>query len=65
MTIRSISSRVNSNYQVTIPKLIREHLHLKCGDSMIFEILSDNTVILESMMSEWDSVEDNQAYKDL
>ena len=73
------SARLTSKYQATIPKEIREHLHLESGDEILYELLPDNTVLvrktspldldylqaLNSTMNEWESEEDEQAYKDL
>lgn len=73
------SSRLTSKYQATIPKEIRAHLHLESGDEISYELLPDNTVIvrktspldfdyLEALnltMNEWESKEDEEAYKDL
>lgn len=71
------TSRLTRKYQATIPKEIREHLHLESGDEVLYELLPDNTVILRktspldldylkalnSTMNEWESAEDEQAYK--
>lgn len=71
------TARLTSKYQATIPKEIRKHLHLASGDEVLYELLSDNTVIirktspldldylqaLNSTMNEWESAEDEQAYK--
>jgi antitoxin PrlF len=66
------ASRLTSKYQATIPKEIRAHLHLECGDEILYELLPDNTVImrktypidieclqaLNSVMNEWESQEE-------
>ncbi|MDE3045778.1 MAG: AbrB/MazE/SpoVT family DNA-binding domain-containing protein [Verrucomicrobiota bacterium] len=73
------SARLTSKYQATIPKEIREHLHLESGDQVLYELLPDDTVVvrktspldleytqaLSETMNEWKSEEDEQAYKDL
>ncbi len=73
------SARLTSKYQATIPKEIRQHLHLESGDEVLYELLPDNTVVvrktspldldylqaLNSTMNEWESDEDELAYKDL
>lgn len=73
------STRLTSKFQATVPKEIRKHLHLESGDEILYELLSDNTVIvrkispldldyltaLNSTMNEWKSDEDEQAYKNL
>lgn len=38
--------RVSKKGRVTLPKAVREHLQLKEGDPVQFEIRSDGTVIL-------------------
>lgn len=73
------STRLTSKYQSTVPKEIREHLHLKNGDVITYEVLPDNTVVvrkatpldldylhaLNSTLNEWESNEDEEAYKNL
>lgn len=73
------SSRLTSKYQATIPERIRKHLHLKKKDEIVYEMLSDGTVIvrkqtpldleylkaIESTLDEWNSADDEQAYKHL
>lgn len=73
------SSRLTSKYQATIPKEIRQYLHLKSGDEILYEVLPDDTVVirkalpldlnylkaLNSTLAEWESIEDNEAYKHL
>ena len=71
--------RITSKFQTTIPKQIRNALNIKIGDSMIFEIVDKQTVILKkidpedviyakalrSTLSEWDSEKDEEAFRDL
>ncbi len=73
------SARLTSKYQATIPKEIRKHLHLESGDEILYELLPDNTVVvrktspldldylqaLNSTINEWESDEDDQAFKNL
>jgi AbrB family looped-hinge helix DNA binding protein len=73
------SAKLTSKYQATIPKEIRKHLRLESGDRILYELLPDDTVIvrktspldldylqaLNSTMNEWESDEDEQAYKNL
>ncbi len=73
------SARLTSKYQATIPKEIRKHLHLESGDEILYELLPDDTVLvrktspldldylgaLNSTMNEWESDQDEQAYKNL
>jgi antitoxin PrlF len=72
-------SKLTSKNQATIPKEVRELLKVKAGDRIKFEVLNDGKVVLlklqpfdkaytkavESTLSEWDSPEDDDAYKDL
>ena len=73
------SARLTSKYQATVPKEIRDCLHLESGDEILYELLPDNTVVvrksspldldylqaLNSTMNEWESDADEQAYKNL
>jgi antitoxin PrlF len=73
------SSRLTSKYQATVPKEIRRRLHIRKGDQILYELLPDDTVIvrkvlpldadffqaLNTTLSEWESEEDEQAYKNL
>ena len=73
------SSKLTSKFQATIPKEIRKSLKLRAGDTVIFEVLKDGTVVvrrakpfdkeylraLEYTLSEWESEHDEEAYKDL
>lgn len=73
------AARLTSKYQATIPKEIRQYLHLESGDEILYELLPDNTVIIRKAlpldvdylqalnftMNEWESQEDEQAYKNL
>lgn len=79
MMTSKYSAKLTSKYQATVPMEIREHLHLKKGDSIVYELLPDNTVIvrktspldlqyfhaLNTTMNEWESEDDEQAYKNL
>jgi len=73
-------SRLTKKYQATIPAAVRKRLGLKPGDSIMFEESKPTgTVVvrkaepldlefLESLgktLGEWDSDNDNRAYRDL
>jgi len=72
-------SKLTSKFQTTIPQEIRKLLGLKAGDRLIFEVTEDNNVqlkkatpldiaylkSLQSTLSEWESQEDEEAYRDL
>ena len=78
-TSERYASRLTSKCQATIPTAIREHLHLKKGDKVVYELLPDNCVVvrksspldiqylqsLNSTLNEWESDDDEQAYKNL
>lgn len=78
-TKHKYASRLTSKYQATVPREIRRHLHLKKGDQILYELLPDDTVIvrktspldlhyleaLNTTMNEWETEEDEQAYKNL
>lgn len=71
-------SQLSSEGQITVPQEIRELLALKPGDSIIYEV-REGTVILKraepfdaafhqalsSTLDEWDSPEDDEAFRDL
>jgi len=73
------SSKLTSKFQTTIPKEIREKLHLKSGDTIVFKIVDDKTIAIkkakdfdtqylkaiQNTLGEWDSDEDDQAFKHL
>lgn len=72
-------AKLTSKYQATIPKSVRKALHLEAKDQIVYEILNDNTVLLRraypidleyfhalnSTLTEWDSEEDEEAYRNL
>lgn len=74
-----IFSKLTVKHQTTIPKKIRDALKLKAGDIVVFEINSDGSIILKkshshdlaftkalsSTLSEWESKNDEEAYRDL
>ena len=76
---RIVSSKLTSKFQATIPKEVRETLHLTSKDQIVYEILEDNIVVvrkaspvdkiylkgLDQTLSEWNSESDEEAYKDL
>ena len=73
-------SRVTKKYQATIPAPVRKRLGLKPGDSILFEESKPAGAIvlrradpidleyleaLEGTLSEWNSENDDRAYRDL
>jgi AbrB family looped-hinge helix DNA binding protein len=75
----SAIAKITSKSQTTIPREIRAALHVEPGDSIIWEVDESGHVEvrrarpldveflrgLESTLSEWDSPEDDEAYRDL
>jgi antitoxin PrlF len=73
------SSRLTTKGQATVPLSVRKRLHLKPGDTVIFEEPKAGTVrirkaepldleflsALEKTLSEWNSKNDERAYRDL
>lgn len=71
--------RITSKFQTTIPKNIRSALNIHIGDSVVFEVVDKQTVIikkadpedaayakaLRNTLSEWDSKFDDEAFDDL
>jgi antitoxin PrlF len=76
--MKAAKSKLTSKYQTTIPQEVRELLLLQKGDEVVFEI-EDGQVVLrkatpldleylssvESTLSEWNSDNDEEAYRDL
>jgi len=73
------SSKLTTKYQTTIPKEIRDILHLKPGDAVTFHIGENNTIVLKksknfdkaymqaltSTLNEWESKDDEENFKHL
>ena len=72
------SFKLTEKYQSTIPEAIRNFLHLKKGDRVIFKIEGDKAVLnklnlsdyeylqsLSNTLTEWSSIEDEESYNDL
>jgi antitoxin PrlF len=71
-------SRITSKYQTTIPTSIREHLGIKQGDAVIFDIQNGQVIVrkaapldleyaeaLSGTLNEWGSEYDEEAYGSL
>ncbi|MCB1145887.1 MAG: type II toxin-antitoxin system PrlF family antitoxin [Leptospiraceae bacterium] len=69
---------LTQKHQATVPKEVREHLHLKPGDKITYSIENERVYIqkltgldvpylrsLEGTLEEWASTEDDKAYADL
>ena len=70
--------KLTEKYQVTIPKKVREVLRLKKGDCVEYKIDNERVILhkisqaeneylkyLDSLLVEWSSHEDEEAYNDL
>lgn len=72
-------STLTSKNQATIPKEVRKKLGLKAGDGVMFYLCKDGSIrlekakpfdrdylqALEHTLSEWNSKEDDDAFKEL
>ena len=78
--VRAIAtSRLTSKSQATVPVDVRKRLNLKPGDTVIFEEIGAGVICirkaepldieflstLETTLSEWNSDNDDRAYRDL
>ena len=71
-------ARLTSKGQVTVPKEVRAQLRLEPGDMLSYEVEGDEIRVrkvgrfdaawhraLNSTLEEWNSAEDNEAFRDL
>jgi AbrB family looped-hinge helix DNA binding protein len=77
--IMHAASRLTVKYQATIPAVVRKRLGLEKGDYVLFELDAHQHVVvrkaeptdvrylkaLEGTLKEWDSAQDEEAYRDL
>lgn len=77
--MQPLITKLTSKNQTTLPKPVREALHIGPKDHIVYEILKNNTVIIRRAtpldieyykalpftLNEWESDEDEKAYKDL
>lgn len=72
------TSKVSSKGQVTFPKEVRDSIGLKTGDVIAYEVKSNRIVVrrlepfdaayhaaVSQTLSEWDTAEDDEAFRDL
>jgi antitoxin PrlF len=72
------SSKLTSKYQATIPEAVRKAIHLRAGDTVMFDIDGENVSLrkaavvdmalagaIEGTLEEWNSENDEEAYRDL
>jgi bifunctional DNA-binding transcriptional regulator/antitoxin component of YhaV-PrlF toxin-antitoxin module len=71
------TSQVTSDYQTTIPTVVRTALGLEQGDALVYEIATDGTVTLrkalaldtewpqtlEATLCEWNTDDDREVYR--
>jgi len=73
-----VFAKLTSKGQVTVPKEVREKLRLKAGDTLAYELKGNTAHIhkvepfdaawhnaLSATLEEWNSPEDNEAFRDL
>ena len=72
-------AKISSKGQITVPLEIREALKVKQGDTLAWEITEEGAALvhrvspldldylqgIEKGLSEWNSLEDDEAYRDL
>ena len=71
-------ARLTSKGQVTVPKEVRDRLHLEAGDVLSYEVEGDEVRVrkvgrfdaawhraLSATLEEWNTAEDNEAFRDL
>ena len=72
-------AKISSKGQVTIPADVRKKLHLETGDTLAWETEADGRIWVRRLepldldylaavsgtLSEWNSPEDDEAYRDL
>ncbi len=74
----TVTSKLTSKYQATIPKPVRELLDINAGDNLAFDIKENRVYLrkataidlnfaeaLTETLSEWNSVADEKAYYEL
>lgn len=72
------TSRLSSKGQVTIPREIREALHLETGDLVAYDLKDGKAILrraepfdavyhsaLSETLEEWGSIDDEEAFRDL
>jgi antitoxin PrlF len=70
-----ITSKLTTKAQTTIPSPVRNALHLKAGDELVYSIEGDRVILTKAdrgpiddpfaTFDEWASEADRQAYADL
>ena len=78
LNLRMKLAKIRTGGRTTIPKRVREVANLKAGDTLSFEVQSDHLVVrkaasvqdayldgLSRTLDEWNSPEDEKAWRDL
>lgn len=73
-----LASKLTAKYQATVPEKVRKALGLKKGDLIAFDIKKETVILkkvspldvqfaksLEGTLEEWNSENDEEAYRDL
>lgn len=75
-----LTSKVTTKGQVTLPKEVRERLHVRAGDTLSYEVQPNDTVVVRklepfdaewhealstTLAEEWNSPYDHEAFDDL
>ena len=76
--MQTVTSKLTTKYQATIPKPVRWLLHLAAGDAIAFDIEDGGVRVrkaravdiafarsLEGTLNEWNSEADDEAYREL
>jgi len=77
--MRTFIAKLTSKYQASVPKAIRDILHLTAKDQIAYDILEDDTVVIRKAtpldieylksltftLNEWNSDEDDRAFGNL
>lgn len=73
-------AKLSHKGQITVPAEVRKRLQLKAGDTLAWEVLEDGKIsvqrvetpldtgyltALTDVLSEWNSAEDDEAYRNL
>lgn len=73
-------AKLSHKSQITVPAEVRKRLQLKAGDTLAWEVLEDGKIsvqrveapldtsylaALNDVLSEWNSAEDDEAYRNL
>lgn len=51
-----MEARVTIKGQITLPKALRDAMHLKTGDKVLFELLEDGTYVIKPRTTEVQSL---------